>query len=95
MREQWKLSIVSGCGDIKTEIQSNQQYFMIYFHSPVDEAALSFQARFVDKHDTLSEVLNPSRITYITLLKLLLKNGCAETFKTHFYNSTSYYNIFI
>lgn len=35
----------------------------MYLHSPVDEAALTFQATLVNKHNAVSEVLNPASLT--------------------------------
>lgn len=41
---------------------------MICFHSPVDKAALSFQSGLVDKHDAVSEVLGPGKVTTLNTL---------------------------
>lgn len=48
-------------------LHEKNNYLSFYFHSPVDEAALSFQSGLMDEHDAVSEVLSPGKIQHAEL----------------------------
>lgn len=60
----------------EAEKKKNLKVGFVFTHSPVNEAAFSFQSGLVDKHDTVSEVLSPVCVTHRKLNRLYtLNNG--------------------